>query len=134
VEFRRYHHFDRGALVSKHHSLVLFAALASMAVAAPLAAQTRSTVDPNVLDAAVAARTDDNRKFVTSTLTSSAALAVAASMGLSPDAVSARVASLDDASARKVAEKILAGGDSTVVISTTAIIIGLLLLILLTRA
>ncbi len=120
--------------MSKQHSLVLFAALASIAVAAPLAAQTRSTVDPGALEAAVAARTDDNRKFVTSTLTSSAALAVAATMGLSPDAVSARLAALDDASARKVAEKILAGGDQTVVISTTAIIIGLLLVILLTRA
>ncbi len=120
--------------MSKQQSVVLFAALTSIAFAAPLAAQTRSTVDASTLDAAVATRTDNNRKFVASALTSSNALAVAATMGLSPDAVSARVAALDDASARKVAEQILAGGDSTVVISTTAIIIGLLLLILITRA
>ncbi len=120
--------------MSKQQSVVLFAALAAIAFAAPLSAQTRSTVDASSLDAAVATRTDDARKFVASALTSSNALAIAATMGLSPEAVSARIAAVDDVSARKVAEQILAGGDSTVVISTTAIIIGLLLLILLTRA
>jgi hypothetical protein len=54
-------------------------------------------------------------------------------MGLSREALATRIAALDDASARKVADQILAGGDNTIVISTTAIIIGLLLLILLTR-
>jgi len=120
--------------VSKQHSVVLCAALASIALAAPLAAQMRSTVDPSMLDRGVSARSDSSARFVTATLTSGNALAVAATMGLTPDAVLARVATLDNASAKKVADQILAGGDQTVVISTTAIIIGLLILILLTRA
>ena len=119
--------------MSKRISLSLVAAFAAIAIAAPLHAQKRSTVDAGALDAAVAARPARNRAFVTSTLTSSTALAAAASMGLTPESVSARIASLDDASAQKVADQILAGGDSTIVISTTAIIIGLLILILLTR-
>ena len=54
-------------------------------------------------------------------------------MGLSPDALTARIAALDDASAQNVADQILAGGDDRIVLSTTAVIIGLLLIILLTR-
>jgi hypothetical protein len=119
--------------MSMRISSSLLAAFAAITLAAPLSAQKRSTVDASALDAAVVSRPDQNRTNVTSALTSSNALAVAASMGLSPDAVAVRVASLDDASAKKLADQILAGGDSTVVISTTAIIIGLLLLILLTR-
>lgn len=110
------------------------AAVAALAVTAPLAAQSRSTVDANMLDAAVAVRSDLNRTRVTSALTSPRANAVAASMGLSPAVVAARLAALDDAGAAQVSGEILSGGDSTVVISTTAIIIGLLLIILLTRA
>ena len=119
--------------MSKRISLSLAAAFAAIAIAAPLHAQKRSTVDAVALDAAVAARPDRSRAFVTSTLTSSTALTAAASMGMSPENLATRIASLDDASAKKVADQILAGGDSTVVISTTAIIIGLLILILLTR-
>ena len=119
--------------MSNRISLSLVAAFAAIAISAPVHAQARSTVDASVLNAAVAARPDRSRAFVTSTLTSSNAIAAAATMGLSPENVAARIASLDDASARKVADQILAGGDSTVVISTTAIIIGLLILILLTR-
>jgi hypothetical protein len=114
-------------------SLSLLVALAAITVTAPLQAQTRSTVNATVLDATVASRQSSERDVVRTALTSSSALTVAAGMGLSPDAVAARVASLDDASAKKVADQILAGGDSTIVISTTAIIIGLLVLILLTR-
>lgn len=119
--------------MSKRISLSLVAAVAAIAIAAPLHAQQRSTVDGVALDAAVASRSDRSRAFVTSALTSGNALAVGATMGLSPEVVVARVASLDDASVKKVADQMLAGGDSTVVISTTAIIIGLLLIILLTR-
>lgn len=115
-------------------SLVVLAALAATAAVAPLSAQTRSTVDATTLDAAVAARPDRNRTTVTTALTTPRALSVAQSMGLSPEAVTTRIAALDDAAAKQVADEILAGGDSTIVISTTAVIIGLLLLILLTRA
>lgn len=119
--------------MSKHLSVVLLAALATITLSVPVSAQKRSTVDTGVLDAAVSALPDRNRAVVTSALTASNALAVAATMGLSPDAVTARIAALDDASAQKVADQILAGGDERIVISTTAIIIGLLLIILLTR-
>jgi len=54
-------------------------------------------------------------------------------MGLSADGVASRIAALDDAGTKQVADEMLAGGENTVVISTTAIIIGLLLIILLTR-
>jgi alpha-beta hydrolase superfamily lysophospholipase len=119
--------------VSKHLSVVLFAALASITLSVPVSAQKRSTADASVLDAAIAARPDRNRALVSSALMSSSALAVAATMGLSPDAVAARIAALDDASTKQVADQILAGGDDRIVISTTAVIIGLLLIILLTR-
>ena len=110
------------------------AAVAALALTAPLAAQSRSTVDAGMLDAAVAVRSDLSRARVTSALTSPRANAVAASMGLSPAVVATRIAALDDAGAAQVAGEILSGGDSSIVISTTAIIIGLLLIILLTRA
>lgn len=119
--------------MSKHLSVALLAAIATISIAAPLSAQKRSTVDASALEVAVASRPETSRKVVTSALTSSNALSLAAGMGLSPEAVATRIAALDDASAQKVADQILAGGDSTVVISTTAIIIGLLILILLTR-
>lgn len=119
--------------MSKQISLSLVAAFAAVTLAAPLTAQTRSSIDAATLDAAVAARPINNRTVVTSALTSPSALAVAANMGMSPDAVAMRIAALDDASAKKVADQILAGGDDRIVISTTAIIIGLLLIILLTR-
>jgi len=123
----------QGELVSHRKSLSLLAAIAAISLASPLAAQTRSTVDAGTLEAAVAARPDRHRSFVTSTLTSTRALAVASTMGLSADGVASRIAALDEAGTKQVADEILAGGESKVVISTTAIIIGLLLIILLTR-
>ena len=124
---------SKGVFVSKLMPVVLLAALMTITLASPVSAQKRSTADAAVLDAAVAARPDRNRAVVTSALTSSDGLAAAARMGLSPDALSARIAALDDASAQKVADQILAGGDDRIIISTTAVIIGLLILILLTR-
>jgi biopolymer transport protein ExbD len=112
---------------------VSLAALAVIMAAAPLSAQTRSTVDVNTLDAAVSARPVNNRAIIASALSSKGAHAAAARMGLSPDDLTARIAALDDASAKRAADQVLAGGDGTIVISTTAVIIGLLLLILLTR-
>jgi hypothetical protein len=106
----------------KHHSLKLvLAAVALGTMAMPLAAQSRSTVDLTTLDAAAA-------------LTSPRALAVAGGMGFTADGLASRIASLDDAGMKQVADEVLAGGDSTIVVSTTAVIIALLLIILLTRA
>ena len=119
--------------MSKHLSVSLIAAVAAVTFAAPVSAQQRSTVDVSTLDATVSTRPAGNRAVVASALSSTEARAVAARMGMSPEALAARIAVLDDASAQKVADQILAGGDSTIVLSTTAIIIGLLLLILLTR-
>jgi len=123
-----------GDHVKKHALWFAIAAVAVTTLSAPLAAQSRSTVDAGNLDAAVSARQDRSRAAVTAALTSPRALSVASSMGLSPDVVATRIASLDDASTKQVSDEILAGGDSTIVLSTTAIIIGLLLIILLTRA
>ncbi len=118
----------------KNHTLKLaVAAVALSAAAMPLAAQSRSTVDVNTLDAAVTVRSDRNRAAVTAALTSPRALAVAGSMGLTADGLATRIASLDDAGMKQVADELLAGGDSTIVVSTTAVIIALLLIILLTR-
>jgi len=111
----------------------LLAAFAAISLASPLAAQTRSTVDAGILNAAVASRPDRDRDAVTTALSSSRALEVASSMGLSADGLALRIAALSDAESKQVAGEILAGGSSNVVISTTAIIIGLLLIIVLTR-
>ena len=81
----------------------------------------------------MAARPVVNRAALTSVFASAQGQAAAARLGLSQDALSARIAALDESSARAVSEQVLAGGDGTIVISTTAIIIGLLLIILLTR-
>jgi len=126
-------HITTGDIVKKHKILSTLAAIAAISIATPLAAQSRSTVDMRTLDAAVIVHTDANRSAVTAALTSSRALAVAGTMGLSPEDVATRLAALDDASVKQVADEILAGGESRVVISTTAIIIGLLIIILLTR-
>jgi L-serine deaminase len=126
-------HITTGEIVKKHKTLSTLAAIAAISIATPLAAQSRSTVDMRTLDAAVIVHTDANRSAVTAALTSTRALAVAGTMGLSPEDVSTRLAALDDASVKQVADEILAGGESRVVISTTAIIIGLLIIILLTR-
>ena len=119
--------------MSHSKSLSLFAAVAAFSLASPLAAQTRSTIDVSSLNAAVVTRQDRSRSVVSTALTSDRALAVAGTMGLSADGVASRIAALDEAGTKRLADEILAGGDSTVVISTTAIIIILLLLILLTR-
>ncbi len=120
--------------MSKTTALPILAAIVALAATSPLAAQTRGTFDATTLDAAVSARPDRNRTVVTAALTSSRALGVAAGLGLTPEALSTRIAALDDAGMTKVADQVLAGGDSNVVISTTALIIALLLVIILTRA
>lgn len=110
----------------------LVAAITTAALVMPLTAQGRSTTTSAALDAAVAARPATDRALVSFALTSNEAVAVAGRMGMNADAVNARVAALDDASAQQLADRIRAGG-SNLVISTTAIIIILLVLILVTR-
>jgi hypothetical protein len=118
--------------MSKSRTSAFIVAAAGLAVAAPLAAQTRSTVTTSTLDAAVAARPADSRAALTTALSSKESLALAGRLGLSADQLHARIAALDDASAQRLSEQALAGG-SNLVISTSAVIIILLLIILLTR-
>lgn len=119
--------------MSKCRTSAFMAAAAGLAVAAPLAAQTRSTVSTSTLDAAVATRPADSRAALSAALSSQESLALAGRLGLSADQLHARIAALDDASAQRLSQQALAGGSSNLVISTTAIIIILLLIILLTR-
>ena len=118
--------------------LTLSLAVVTLALSAPLAAQARSIINGTELDAAVAARPAGNREAVKSLLATPEARQVAAHMGVNASELSARVASLNDASLNRLAERArasqrdLAGGSSTIVISTTTVIIGLLILILLT--
>jgi hypothetical protein len=109
--------------------LSLLAAVALFTVG-PLAAQGPSTIDPAALDAAVTTPTADSRAVIGEALSSEQAIAAAATLGLDSDALEARIATLGDEDADRLAERILAGGDS-VTISVTAIIIILLLLILI---
>lgn len=111
-------------------SCSLFAAL-SLAAAPCVGAQAPSTIDPAALDAAVTAPASDARSVLTSTLTTERALTAAATLGLEADEVVARVAALDDVEADRLAQRVLAGGD-TITISATALIIILLLIILIT--
>lgn len=110
--------------------LFLTALLATMALAAPVRAQAPSTIDPAALDAAVITAPTDARAVLGEALSSDRALNAAQAMGLSPADLEARIAALDDATADRLAERVLAGGD-TITISVTAVIIILLLLILI---
>lgn len=108
----------------------LLATLMLSVLTGPLAAQAPSTIDPATLDAAVSAPSADSRAVIGTTLSSERALAAAATLGLDAADLEARIAALDDAAADRLAERILAGGN-TITISVTTIIIILLLLILL---
>ncbi|HET9066112.1 MAG TPA: hypothetical protein VFN22_09880 [Gemmatimonadales bacterium] len=115
--------------------LILLAALATIATAsltAPVTAQTASTVDVSAIDRALTAPATDARATLTRLFATEQGKAASSTLGLSPDAVAARVAILDDAGAERLADRVLAGGRGNVVISTTAIIIILLVLILIT--
>lgn len=122
--------------MSKHRTPFVIAA-AALALAAPLAAQSRSVVSRGELDAAVAARPAAREAAVREFLATTQVQEVAGQMGLTPSELAARVATLDQATLDRMIqraggeERILAGGADTVVISTTAIIIGLLVIILL---
>ncbi len=117
--------------MSTHLVIPVLAALAMASISAPLTAQSRSTASSATLEAAVTASPSNGRAALTEALTSSTAITAAHTLGLTAGDIGARVAALDDASARQLGDRVLAGG-ANVVISTTAIIIGLLILILLT--
>lgn len=116
--------------MSKVRAFSMVVSCSLLALAAPLAAQGRSTISSPALDAAVAATPVSSRAAVTAALSSSRVVAIAGRMGISKDQLAARVAGLNDASIQQVNDRILAGG-STLVISTTAIIIILLLILIL---
>lgn len=117
--------------MSSLKSLSLLVAVAAISVAAPVSAQSTSSLSSSALDAAVAARPAGNRVLVTRTLSSPEAVATAAKLGVSATQLSTRIAALDEISVNQYADQIRAAGRANVVISTTAIIIGLLILILL---
>ncbi len=119
--------------MSKMIPFAVFAAIAIGGTIVPLTAQSRSTIDVSAMDGAVTAPTTDARATLTRTFATEQGKLAIAKVGLSPDAVAARVAVLDDAAAERLADRVLAGGRANVVISTTAIIIILLVLILVTN-
>jgi hypothetical protein len=125
--------------MAKHLTLSMIVAVAALGFTTPLLAQSRSAVSGAELDAAVAARPANNREAVQQFLTTDRARKVAGQMGVNASELSARVATLDQASLNMLAERtnvgdrVLVGGANTIVISTTAVIIALLIIILLVR-
>lgn len=109
--------------------LALFAAFV---LSAPLAAQSRTVISSTGLDSAVAVTQVDARATVVRFIESKEVQAVAATMGISPTVLAARVAQLDSAQVSKVAQQIslsedpLTGGANILGIS-----IGLILLIII---
>lgn len=127
--------------MSRLFSLSMIMAVATVALTAPLTAQDRSAVSATELDAAVAERPADVdvREAIQGFLITDRGQEVADRMGVSASELSARIASLDDASLNLIAEQagiseeVLAGGADTIVLTTTTVIIVLLVIILLTR-
>lgn len=105
---------------------------------APLAAQSRSAVSSADLNAAVTDARSANQATLLQFLQNDKVIATAKDMGASAEQLSAKVATLDDATLSQLAERTraadlgLAGGAEYVVLSTTVIIIILLILILVT--
>lgn len=112
--------------------------LALQATPGTLAAQGRSAVRGADLQSAMTDTRTENSAAVLRFLRSDRVIGTARSMGVRTEDLSAKVASLDDATLNQVAERTraselgLAGGEEYLLISTTAIIIILLLLILVT--
>ena len=123
--------------MSQHLNVSMVMAVAALGVTTPLVAQGRSTVTAADLDAAISTRPAGNREAVRNFLATDQVRNVAERMGVSASDLSARVATLDEASLNQIAaqagagDKALAGGASTIVISSTVIIIALLILILI---
>ena len=122
--------------MSQHLKLFMVAAVAALGATTPLLAQGRSAVSSTELDAVVTARQAGNREAIRNFLATDQVRGVAGRMGVSTSNLSARVATLDQASVDQIAaqarsgDKALAGGASTIVISSTVVIIVLLILIL----
>lgn len=125
--------------MSKHRTSFMILTVATLGITASLQGQSRSAVSGAELDAAVTVSPTGNREAVRAFLATDLAQKVAAGMGISSSELSARVATLDDASLNQLAQqpavsgRVLAGGSDTIVISTTVVIIALLLIILLVK-
>lgn len=115
-----------------HMSKPFLALFAAFVLSAPLAAQSRTVISSTGLDSAVAVTQVDARATVVRFIESKEVQAVAATMGISPTVLAARVAQLDSAQVSKVAQQIslsedpLTGGANILGIS-----IGLILLIII---
>jgi len=126
--------------MSKYFTRPMIMTVAALGLAGPLYAQGRSAVSSTELDAAVVARPDASREAIRQLLATPQAQKVAGQMGVTPSELSARVATLDQATVNQLAQQVqasdaaLAGGSSTVVIGTTALIIALIVIIILVVA
>ena len=117
----------------------MIVALAAFCLTTPLSAQDRSAVGDADLDAAIVERPADSnvRGAVRDFLATEEGQEAADRMGVSVTELSDRVAALDDASLKQIADasgisqEALAGGADTVVITTTTVIIILLVVLLL---
>jgi hypothetical protein len=124
--------------MSKRLMQVLFMAVATLGLTAPLAAQARTAVSSVELDAAAARPAAGKGDAVRELLKTDQARKIAGQMGVSEAELSAKVASLDAATLNMLAaqaqaqagDDALAGGNS-VVIGTTALIIILLVVVIL---
>jgi len=126
--------------MSMRNSFSTLAAVAVLALSAPLHAQQRSTVSSVELDAAAAATAEPRAEAVRQLLASEQVQEAASRMGLDATEISARVAALDDATLELLAQQsgldeqeLVGAGTERIVISSTALIIILLLLILVLR-
>ena len=125
--------------MSKHRTSFMILTVAALGITASLQGQSRRAVSSAELDAAVTVSPAGNREVVRGFLATDLAQKVAAGMGISTPELSARIATLDDASLNllaqqpAVSDRTLAGGSDTIVISSTVVIIALLLIILLVK-
>ena len=125
--------------MSKHCTSFMILTVATLGITASLQGQSRRAVSSAELDAAVTVSPAGNREVVRGFLATDLAQKVAAGMGISTPELSARIATLDDASLNllaqqpAVSDRTLAGGSDTIVISSTVVIIALLLIILLVK-
>lgn len=115
-----------------------FVVLALQAAPSSLAAQSRSTISGSDLQSAITTERSENQAVLQNFLQNDRVVSAAEGLGANIADLTAKVATLDDATLTRLADQTraadlgLAGGQEYVLISTTAIIIILLLLILLT--
>jgi hypothetical protein len=123
--------------MSKPFRLHLAGFALALVLGSTLTAQTRSAVSNTDFDAAIATRQPDSKERIQRFLGQADTRAAAARLGISPSALSARIAQLDSTSLNAVARQInqaeeqLAGGDRRILGIGIGVAIIILLIILL---